>query len=112
MARDIQELMKSDLARARPSRPATRPKAPGSPIDIGPVWVVACFAGGRPRFLNRTAAGWTVVLDADRAHRFDDQAAAQRGLEDFQRRHTGGGSGFDAGAAWCVKEMTLRATFR
>ncbi len=109
--KDIQDLMRAELGRERP-KPAARARATGTPrpITIGPAWVVACFAGAKPRFLAAAKVGWSVVLDADRAQRFADEASAQTALEDYQRRHAG--SSHDAGSAWCVMEMTLRATFR
>ncbi len=111
--RDIQDQMRADLARDRRSRPAARrtPSGAPRPIDVGPTWVVACFAGERPRFLGAQSKGlWTVALSPDRAQRFDDQAAAGQAMDDFQRRHAG--STHDAGSAWCVRQMTLTATFR
>ena len=78
---------------------------------MGPVWVAACFAGERPRFLAMSErAGWSVVLAPDRAQTFEDREAAQTALADFERRHSV--SPFEAGAAWCVKEMTITAEFR
>ena len=101
--------MRAELARDRPKR-AGRPTGRPRPITIGPAWVVVCFAGERPRFLARELrAGWAVKLSPLEAHRFEDAAAAQQALEDFQRRHAG--SSFEAGSAWCVKQMTLTATF-
>ena len=102
--------MRSELARDRPKR-AARPAAVPRPIALGPSWVAVCFAGERPRFLAPDPrGGWAVKLRPDEAHRFADQASAQQALDEFQRRHAG--SSFEAGSSWCVKEMTLTATFR
>ncbi len=114
MPADIQDLMRAELAREIHARARSRPTVPrgkgARPIRMGPSWVVACFAAETPRFLVRGAAGWTVALTPDRAHRFADQASAEAALADFRRRHAG--ATFHAGDSWCVKEMQLTASFR
>ena len=107
--RDVQDLMKTQLAKERPKRTARSAPAGPRPIVAEPTWVAVCFAG-EPRFLKSSQrAGWAVAMQPQDAHAFTDKAAAEAAIEDFMRRHAG--STHDAGSTWCALQMTLRATF-
>ena len=107
--RDVQDLMKTQLAKERPKRSARSATAGPRPIIADPTWVAVCFVG-EPRFLKASQrAGWTVAMKPQDAHPFDDQAAAEAAIADFKRRHAG--SSHDAGSTWMALQMTLKATF-
>ncbi len=107
--RDVQDLMKTQLAKERPKRSARSAPAGPRQIVAEPTWVAVCFAG-EPRFLKSSQrAGWAVAMTPQEAYAFADKAAAEAAIADFKRRHAG--STHDAGSTWSALEMTLKATF-
>ena len=74
-------------------------------------WVVAALEPGEPRYLRRADKGghWVVTMEPERALGFDDRAAAEAALANYEGlghgRHIHGAPG-----GWQVWRMATRIT--
>ena len=102
--KDIQAVMRSDVARVEKPTAARKPPT----MTIGPKWVAACFDGQRACFLCWAKRYWASTDEPERAHRFETESDAQAACNRA--------SGFEAGVIgtcnrWAPRRMTLKVTF-